>query len=452
MKKLLTLFLSICLVFGASSLKAVETKAEMEQFSLPPSEFVQKIGAGWNLGNTFENYLAGSPTVEEQEYGWYQPITQKGMIQKVYRTGFNAVRIPVSWGPQTTYSNGKYNVKLAFLQRIEEVVKWCYEYDMYVIINMHHDDNIRELKNSGAWLNLGADDAQWEVIKDKYQQIWEQVAEYFSDYDEHLILEGANEMLAPTAFDGCGSSTTSGCWWGHNSEVFLRQYELYEIFVNTVRESGGNNDKRYLMLPTYGAQWYENQVQNLGIPNADDHIIVDIHWYKTSDQINEKTRQSYANMWQRYAKQRGFGVVIGECGFNESTADSYKQNWANTFVKDLRQNYKIPVFLWDDGGNMKILDRSSAPYMWTANSQLYVKKVVEVSKPYILKEPEALLGDVNSDKEFGMVDLLLFRKYLYKAEGYIKEMPKEADVNSDGVYDVKDLLKMARVQANKDHF
>ena len=51
-----------------------------------------------------------------------------------------------------------------------------------------------------------------------------------------------------------------------------------------------------------------------------------------------------------------------------------------------------------------------------------------------------------------MSDLLLFKKYLFKAPGYIKELPEEADVNCDGKYDLKDLLLMTKVQAGKASF
>lgn len=446
MKKFIVILLAFALVFSGTFISGVEIEASAapKEFSQTPAEFVKRIGAGWNLGNTLDSYVSGTPSVYEQETGWNNPYTQQGMIAKVAQSGFNAVRIPVSWGPQTAYSNGKYTINESWLKRVKQIVDWCYQYDMYVIVNMHHDD--------GNWLDIGAiTDDQWASILEQYGQMWQQIATYFKDYDEHLILEGANELTASSYFCGCGSDPTNNCWWGHNTDLFYRQYELYDIFVSTVRGTGSNNAYRYLMLPTYGAQWYEHQIQNLALPE-DERLIVDIHWYDHATQINSAKRKTYADMWANYSRIRGYGIVIGECGFTEATSDSYKASWANSFVADVRKNYGIPVFLWDDGGSMKILNRNVIPYAWTSNSTLYVNAVVSVSAPYIVEPPKIIYGDVNLDNEFGMSDLLLFKKYLFKAPGYIKELPEEADVNCDGKYDLKDLLLMTKVQAGKASF
>lgn len=213
---------------------------------------------------------------------------------------------------------------------------------------------------------------------------------------------------------------------------------------------GGNNSRRYLMLPTYGAQWYANQVNKLVIPNNDEHIIVDIHWYSYADQMVERTRRGYADTWIDYATVHNVGIVIGECGFNESKDDAYKASWANAFVADLRQNYKIPVFLWDDGGNMKILNRKTTPYDWTDNSQQYVAAVVGQSKPFItVPSNDPVLGDVNSDGRFALSDVRFLREYLSKdPSGKIKRLPKEADVNFDGSYNMKDYAIMMHAIVN----
>lgn len=437
MKKLLAVFLLITLVFSSSFTGAVS--ADDEQFTLSGADFVKNIKAGWNLGNTFDAY-APSKGPLEQETAWGNPATTPLMISKVAKTGFNAIRIPVSWGSQTDVSTDEqgnviYTVDPDFIKRVKRVVGWCKNNNMYVIVNMHHDDN----RDSNGWLNIGADDAEWENIKEQYRQTWEQIADAFKDYDEQLILEAGNEILATTAYDGCGTGTKDKCWWGHGQRSFDRQNELYQIFYDVVRNSGGNNDKRYLMYPTYGAQWYENQISRLWLPEDDDHSIVDIHWYSVDNQIKESTRQGFANTWLKYTKPYGVGVVIGECGFNESYNSDKKVNWANTFVKDIRQNFNIPIFIWDDGGNMKLLDRKTVPYDWTANSQAVVQAIIEVSHNKVYE-----LGDVDSNGEFSQIDVLLFIKYLKKAPGFMETLPEFADMNSDGSFDMKDLILMRR--------
>lgn len=431
MKRLIGFLLVAAIVFTGSytGLVSADTTAETEQFTKDGIDFVKNIDAGWNLGNTLECYEEGAGPLEQETVWNNTSPARKAYIDKVSATGFNAVRIPVTWGYQTNYKDGVYTLNTTFLNRVKEVVSWCYDHDMYVIVNMHHDDQ--------TWLNISATGSEWEEVKNKYRQIWEQVAVAFKDYDEHLILEGGNEILATYAFDGCGDSQTGKCWWGHNKESFKKQNELYQIFYETVRSSGGNNDKRYLMLPTYGAQWYENQVSRLYLPENDTHMIMDIHWYNYSDQMKENVRKSYADIWYYYAYTYKIGVVIGECGFYETTSASTKVSWANSFVKDIRRNYKIPVFLWDDGGDMRLLERSTVE--WTSRSESLVTTVVNVSK--------LVYGDVNQDGNFSLLDVFQFIKYLKKDTGAKKTMPEEADMNKDGSFDMKDLLLMRRKYA-----
>ena len=316
MKKLLGIILAVAILFSCTFTGTVS--AATGNFSKNGKNFVKNIGAGWNLGNTFENYKLGVGPLE-QESCTYNPTTQKGMIDLVANTGYNAIRIPVSWGPQTTYSNGKYTVNSVFISRLKEVISWCYSYNMYVIINMHHDDQ--------KWLNISANDTEWKNVKEQYKQTWQQIATAFKDYDEHLILEAGNEILATASFDGCGSGTGK-CWWGHSQKSFDRQNELYKIFYEVVRSSGGNNGERYIMFPTYGAQWYTNQLHKLYLPYGDKNVIVDIHWYSVGDQINTNTLNSYANAWVNHLHTQNLGIVIGECGFNYKTSTSTKLKWA----------------------------------------------------------------------------------------------------------------------------
>jgi len=446
MKKLICILTSFCLMFGIFTIPA--TAEVKDPFDISPSAFVEQIGSGWNLGNTFENYWATYNSVYAQETALHGAETTKEMIDLVADTGFNAVRIPVSWGPQTTKnSKGEYVVKTELLKRVQTVADWCLARKMFVVINMHHDD-----KN---WLDISATGTKWEEVKKQYRETWEQVATYFRNYDEKLVLEGGNEILATPAFDGCGTGDGE-CWWGHSQPVFDKQNELYQIFVDTVRATGGNNDRRFLMLPTYGAQWYENQVGKLIIPNNDKHIIVDIHWYSAGDQIKPNTIATYAGMWTEHAQAKGFGVVLGECGFNDSVSSSTKVNWANIFVNTLRGTYKIPVFLWDDGGNMKIMNRKAGVTpAWTTNGDPYVKAVIENSRKFIVR-PDGkpviswVLGDANNNEKFDNIDVIYLRKQLIKS--LKTEFAKGADANVDGQVDTADLLKMRRVLARLETF
>ena len=108
-------------------------------------ELMQKMGQGWNLGNTLES--CGIDTSELQpseitptvyETGWGQPETTYKMITAVKKCGFNTVRIPVAWSNMMP-DDGTYTINDAYFNRVETVMNYCFRNDMYVVLNIHYD-------------------------------------------------------------------------------------------------------------------------------------------------------------------------------------------------------------------------------------------------------------------------------------------------------------------------
>lgn len=440
MKKLLSIVVCVCICFFTFSVGTAET----QEFSKTPAEFVKGIKVGWNLGNTFESCkswgnMPDNPTPTQQETAWNNPVTTKAMIDKVASSGFNAIRIPITWAYQITESKGTYTIKKAWLDRIQTVVDYCVANDMYIIINMHHDD---KFSVDGGWIDITADNDKFEKILDKYSQLWKQIAERFKNYGEKLIFEGLNEVVSTQSYDGCGSGNGE-CWWGHNSLCFESMNMLYQEFIDTVRATGGNNAKRYLMLPTYGAQWYEQHIKNIKATDTVKHLIVDMHWYNSSDQTNfANAEKNYITTWKNYSERKGFGIVLGECGFPDNNNITAKNSWANNFVKPLKEKYGIPVFLWDDGGNFKILDRSANPVNWTDNGYYYVNFVISALKS--IKEPEREKGDIDGNFYLTVKDVYIFKCYLAKIETDYSVTTEFADMNNDKKLNALDLVYMRK--------
>lgn len=373
MKKLLVCLLSLTILISlvscgqnpktdSTTTTQATTAKKAKEFELSAFDFVKGITAGWNLGNTLESHYEWgnipkkNPTPEQVETGWNNPKTTKEMIDKVKSSGFNAIRIPVSWYIFTEEKNGNFTINQAWLNRVQEVVDYVVENDMYCIVNMHHDDR--------DWLQLEDNKDKFEKIKNRYKQVWKIIGTHFKDYGEKLVLEAANELLY---------KTQSGYdWWGQDVEYFARQNELYKIFVDTVRATGGNNDKRYLMLPTYGAQWYAHQMSKLEIPNEDTRIIVDIHWYS-----NETNKDSIAwNFKEMYNELLYYNVpiIIGECGVKNEVDNGQKVAWTKVFVESASE-YGIKCFIWDDGGNFQQLNRETLEW----NSDSFIDSLINIA-------------------------------------------------------------------------
>ena len=222
-------------------------------------ELIGEMKTGWNLGNTLDSTITnptGSETPTDWETAWGQPVTTKAMIDSVKAQGFNVLRVPVTWEGKFGEAPD-YTIKADWLARVKEVVDYGIDNDMFVILNMHHEE----------WHMPTADNE--ESAEKILRALWAQIADYFKDYDEKLIFEGMNEpRLKGTPME----------WNGGNQEAREVINQLNAAFVETVRASGGNNEKRHLMIPTYAASTMDSVLNDFVIPN-DDKVIVSVHAY-----------------------------------------------------------------------------------------------------------------------------------------------------------------------------
>ena len=131
------------------------TEAPMESPTKPDEDaiaFVSNLKIGWNLGNTFDASDC-SWLEDEMEYetAWCGAKTTKEIIKLLKDKGFNAVRIPVSWHNHVS-EDGKYTISAKWLERVNEVVDYCIDEDMYVILNIHHDNSTEFMYPTSKYL------------------------------------------------------------------------------------------------------------------------------------------------------------------------------------------------------------------------------------------------------------------------------------------------------------
>lgn len=229
-------------------------------------QITAQMGTGWNLGNTLD--ATGGGNSLNSETSWGNPKTTKAMIDAVKKQGFNTVRIPVSWGNHTTGDNFTINSK--WLARVKEVVDYCIDNDMYVILNIHHDTSTQYYYPSSTYKTQSV-----KFVK----SIWTQVAKYFKDYDQHLVFETLNEpRLVGTEYE----------WWFNVNypDNAVRDSisvinTLNQTAVNAIRAAGGKNNDRCIMVPGYGASIDGCTTSTFKLPNdsTPNRLIVSVHAY-----------------------------------------------------------------------------------------------------------------------------------------------------------------------------
>lgn len=301
-------------------------------------DFVKNIKIGWNLGNTLDctgSWINGDLA---HETAWGNPKTTEDMIKAVKKAGFNAVRIPTSWGE---HLDSKNNISKEWLDRVQTVVDYAYKNDMYVILNTHHETD---------WLVPSKDSSEMSA---RFTSIWKQISERFKDYDEHLIFEGLNEPRT------VGSAKE---WSGGTAEERKTVNKYNKLFVDTVRKSGGNNKLRYLMITPYCANSESAAINDLEIPD-DDRLIISVHAYlpySMALDTNSKTsvftdsdKQVIDSMFKRLNDKfisKGVPVIVGEFGSVNKKNDDERAKLAKYYVSAAKKA-GVPCFWWDNGND-----------------------------------------------------------------------------------------------------
>lgn len=338
-----------------------ETGGAVEELTIKqvtPEDLVGDMKLGWNLGNTLDA-VGGIGVTSEN--AWGNPVTKKEMILDVKEAGFNVIRIPVTWEGHMTL-DGNYTVHDLWLERVKEVVDYAYEEGMYVILNTHHEE----------WQYPSYDNQ--EAGKKQLVALWTQIANYFKDYDEHLIFEGMNEpRMKGTPYE----------WNGGNQEGHDVVNAWGQAFVETVRATGGNNQFRHLMITGYAASSSENALKAITLPE-DDYLIVSVHAYlpylmaldggsvKEFDASKSEDTRDIDNLMKtldRLFVSKKIPVIIGEFGSRNKDNTQARMELAKYYVKAAKE-YNIPCVWWDNnayqgsGENFGLYDRRAKQWIY----------------------------------------------------------------------------------------
>lgn len=290
---------------------------------IDPHRAIKEMDPGWNLGNSLDAI--------PEETSWGNPKTEGYIFDDIKKSGFRSVRIPVTWidhmGPAP-----EYRVDKEWMERVEEVVNMALERDLYVIINVHHD--------SWRWLSKEMREDKEKTIR-KLEKLWIQIAERFRDYSEKLIFEIINEP----SYEGYSEQ-----------EAGEIQNEVNERVLKVIRNSGGYNPKRLVIIPPLSTDSYK-AVKYL-VPPEDPNIIIGIHYYSPWDFVaNWWGRKNWGSESDKAQMDKDIrivrekfpkhAIIIGEYGLfngNKPAEWYYFDNLIRTAKK-----YDMATFYWDNG-------------------------------------------------------------------------------------------------------
>lgn len=329
-------------------------------------QLTKDMGLGWNLGNTLD---ATNGSGLASETSWGQPLTTKTMIDGLAASGIKTIRIPVSWHNHITDVT-TLTISPEWMNRVKTVVDWAIEDGMYVILNTHHDNYGSPVKmpaGSGYYPNNVNLTESLRFI----ERVWTQIAQAFNNgYDEHLIFEALNEPRP--------AGTTSEWWFSLEDSISLEARDclnqMNQKAVDTIRASGGNNTRRFIMVPALAAS--ENAATSPGFKMPKDiqgnagRIILSLHAYSPYSFAMESpgertfTAAHKAELNAIFEKlktsfiDKGYTIVIGEYGATNKDNLSDRVAWFDYYIKTAKQ-YGIPCVLWDNGNIQPTLNDDS---------------------------------------------------------------------------------------------
>lgn len=356
MKRITTVLL-IGLLFSFTNSKAQTAYTGIR--GITALEATAEMAPGINLYNTLDavgNWVSGLAT----ETMWGNPYTTPEMIQSMADRGFKTLRIPVTWHNHMKPAPD-YIIDTAWMDRVEEVANYAFDNNMYVIINIHHDDEqftptYAKQTESTAWV----------------ENVWTQIATRFKDYGDYLIFETLNEPRE------VGSPEE---WTGGSAEHREVVNALNLAAVNVIRGSGGNNDERFIMVPQVGANTGP-AVTDLIIPNNDTNIIVSVHSYDPYwfclDGNGSGTWGSPADIASletnlltlgKHFSDLGQAVVMGEWGAGDKDNYADRVNHYSVYTNSCKEGGITPI-VWMYGFDREELVWNS-PLIEEAILQVY---------------------------------------------------------------------------------
>ncbi|WOI52656.1 glycoside hydrolase family 5 protein [Parvularcula sp. LCG005] len=312
---------------------AATANAQETTTSLTATEIAEGMGKGFNLGQLFES--------EQYDHTF---ANARPKIDAYYERGFRNVRIPVTWTEElhgTTLADpntGEVNFDNDRLPQLVAAVDYALSKPgMYVVINAHHEHQLKDDGNAAA-----------------LTQLWTDISTIFADRDQYLIFEILNE---PHRIDKSPMPAET------LRDLSAKAYDaIRAISPERVIIIGGN---QWMAAEEMAKVWPD--LTGVG-EGKDPYVMATFHHYSPwtfhgDHQGDLDDRWTAADMitpmetMQKWAEDVGGGmpVYIGEWGTGwQSVLPTMQCNnvrrWYQEFDHDAASSFNMPTAVWDDGG------------------------------------------------------------------------------------------------------
>jgi aryl-phospho-beta-D-glucosidase BglC (GH1 family) len=312
---------------------------------IKPAEAIVLMQKGINLGNTLE---------PPNEGGWNNPAVQEYYFDMYKEEGFKLVRIPMRWDEHLG-KTPPYKVVDLWMNRMETIVDWALERDLFVVLNSHHDDWIKQNYN--------------ETNKARFDSLWTQISNRFKNKSDKLFFEILNEPHGLTK--------------AQNDDMHARVLQIIRktnpsrIVIFQGHDWGGSDQLLQAAIPqdsfligsfhSYDPFQFTHYDEEIG----------QITWGTSGDitAIDNKFKQV-----KQWSDENNIPVFLGEFGAQKKCDYNSRMKHYRTYVT-LAEKYGFAHCAWDDGGNFRIMERQTK--QWNEVKDILLHTYANSPKPVV---------------------------------------------------------------------
>ncbi len=319
-------------------------------------EAAKRMGTGVNIGNTLENTTTW-------ETGWGNPRITREYVEKLAALGFKTVRLPVAW--DTYARDGR--IAPDKLARVGEVVDWITGAGMFCVVNIHWDGGWIDSSNKERFAKTHATFSP--EARRKFESYWNQIATHFAGADGRLVFEALNEE---TNFEGEGSL----------QEAYATLAGVNQLFIDTVRRSGGNNARRLLIVTGYSTDITKTVSSSYVLPrdSVPHKLLLSVHYYTPWQFAGMEKDESWGKVQHEWGSkadyaelERLFDAMRQYCEHNDIPA--FIGEFAPTPKKEAASRVR-----WMHGVAAAALSRNMVPVLWETGGDISRKPPYEPSE------------------------------------------------------------------------
>ncbi|KAJ0418258.1 glycoside hydrolase superfamily [Aspergillus carlsbadensis] len=339
----------------AALVSSVYSQECSETFTpITAEDFVAALHPGWNLGNTLDAI--------PDEGSWNNAPVEEGTLDIIKDSGFNSVRLPVTWTHHFTGGSPDWTVDPDWLQRVSDVLDMITSRDLYAIVDVHHD--------SWEWADVSVAGANLTMIEEKFYRLWYQIGTKLACKSSLVAFESINEPPANTAEDGANINKLNG------------------IFLQAIADAGGFNSQRVVNLVGGGqdsiktSQWFEAPA-NITNPWA-----IQFHYYSPYDFIfsawgktiwgSDSDKDTLTTDFELIRNNfTDVPLILGEYDASaENTEPAARWKYFD-HIQHVATYYNIATVMWDNGNDH--LDRTTGEWRDPVTPQLVVGTTEETA-------------------------------------------------------------------------